>query len=258
MEVLPHTVALTPPERPNIVLATGVQPVRSCLTGEKMTVSDAAAVVEKNAYYDKSYFDKTFEHQRYAAYFDRLKFEKFVSPSDRVIDFGCGGGYILSGLNVRERAGVEINEAAATAARASGMQVFDSLEKIEEGWADVIISHHALEHVDDPLGMVRLMFTRLRTGGRIVLVTPSKSFKIRYREDDPNFHLFTWSPSNLGNLLKRAGFVEISTSPVHHRWPRYWWIVGPIVGKKAMNRICVVYGRIMTGISQVRAVGYKP
>ena len=223
-----------------------------------MTVSDAAAVAEKNTHYDKSYFDKTFEHQRYAAYFDRLKFERFVGPSDRVIDFGCGGGYILSGLNVRDRAGVEINEAAAAVARKNGIQVFDSLEKIEEGWADVIIYHHALEHVYVPLSTVRLMLTRLRAGGRIVLVTPSESFKMRYREDDPNFHLFTWSPGNLGNLLKRAGFTEISAVPVHHRWPRYWWLVGPVVGKSVMNRICTVYGRLMTGISQVRAIGYRP
>jgi hypothetical protein len=81
---------------------------------------------------------------------------------------------------------------------------------------------------------------------------------MRYREDDPNFHLFTWSPGNLGNLLKRAGFTEISAVPVHHRWPRYWWLVGPVVGKSVMNRICTVYGRLMTGISQVRAIGYRP
>ncbi|WP_188080180.1 class I SAM-dependent methyltransferase [Neorhizobium sp. P12A] len=224
-----------------------------------MTVSDtAAAVGEKNDYYDKSYFKKTFEHQRYAAYFDRLKFDKFVGPSDRVIDFGCGGGYILSGLDVKERVGVEVNEAAAAAARKNGIRVFGSLEEIEDGWADAIISHHALEHVDDPLGMLRLMFSKLRKGGKVVIVTPDESFKIRYREDDPNFHLFTWSPSNIGNLLKRAGFTGISASPIHHRWPRYWWIIGPIVGKRLMNLICIGYGRVMTGISQVRGVGYKP
>lgn len=235
------------------------QPVRPCLTGEKMTVSNTAtAVGEKNDYYDKDYFDKTFEHQRYAAYFDRLKFEAFVGPADRVIDFGCGGGYILSSLNVKERAGVEVNEAAAAAARKNGIRVFGSLEEIEDGWADTIISHHALEHVDDPLGMVRQMFTKLRRGGKVVLVTPNESFKIGYRENEPNFHLFTWSPSNLGNLLKRAGFTGIAASPVHHRWPRYWWIVGPIVGKRVMNLICIAYGRLMTGVSQVRAIGYKP
>ncbi|TCR92760.1 methyltransferase family protein [Rhizobium sp. BK376] len=242
-----------------MLLAMGGQRVRPCLTEGKMTVSDtAAAVGEKNDYYDKSYFKKTFEHQRYAAYFDRLKFDKFVGPSDRVIDFGCGGGYILSGLDVKERVGVEVNEAAAAAARKNGIRVFGSLEEIEDGWADAIISHHALEHVDDPLGMVRLMFSKLRRGGKVVIVTPDESFKIRYREDDPNFHLFTWSPSNIGNLLKRAGFTGISASPIHHRWPRYWWIIGPIVGKRLMNLICIGYGRVMTGISQVRGVGYKP
>lgn len=224
-----------------------------------MSVSDATtAIAEKNAHYDKTYFDKTFEHQRYAAYFDRLKFEPFVGPSDRVIDFGCGGGYVLSGLDVKERIGVEINEAAAAAARRNGITVFDTLEQIEDGWADVIISHHALEHVDDPLGTVRQMGAKLRKGGKIVLVTPNESFKMRYREDDPNFHLFTWSPGNLGNLLKRGGFTAIHSAPIHHRWPRYWWIVGPVVGQRTMNAICVLYGRLMTGVSQVRAVGYKP
>jgi len=222
-------------------------------TSRTMAASDG-----QNDHYGQRYFDMQADTSRYSAVIDRFKFETHIKPSDRVVDFGCGGGYMLAGLTAREKIGVEINETAAAAARRNGLKVVPDLDLVEDGWADVIISHHALEHVDDPLGIVRTMKAKLRSGGKVVIVTPDESYRMRYREDDPNFHLFTWSPSNLGNLLKRAGFADVSAAPVHHRWPPYWWIIGPLVGRRLMHALCVVHARVRTAISQVRAIGYKP
>lgn len=230
----------------------------SILKDEKMRelVRDASEI--GNAHYNEKYFSFINDSSMYSSIIDRFKFENEIKPTDKIIDFGCGGGYMLSALEAAEKIGIEVNEIAANAARKRGLDIVQSLDAVEDGWADVILSHHALEHVDDPLNMVRCMMTKLKQGGKVVLVTPSETFKMRYREDDPNFHLFTWSPSNLGNLLKRAGFIEIRAVPVHHRWPKFWWAIGSVVGPKLMHYVCVVHGRLRTGISQVKAVGYKP
>jgi SAM-dependent methyltransferase len=212
----------------------------------------------RNAHYNEHYFSFINDSSIYSSVIDRFKFENEVRPTDKLIDFGCGGGYMLSALQAAEKIGVEVNEVAADAARKSGLTIVPALEEVEDDWADVIISHHALEHVDDPLAVIRLMRAKVKPGGKIVIVTPDESFKMRYRENDPNFHLFTWSPSNLGNLLKRAGFVGIRSDAVHHRWPPYWWIIGGVLGPKLMHYACVVHGRLRTGISQVKAVGYRP
>lgn len=124
--------------------------------------------------------------------------------------------------------------------------------------ADVVISHHALEHVDRPLDTVIAMLAKLKPGGKIVLVTPNESVSMRFREDDLNYHLFTWSPSNLGNLLKRAGFTRISAEPVYHRHPPYWTILKRFLGQGVMHALCVIWGRVWTKCCQVKAVAYKP
>ena len=215
-------------------------------------------MAEVNRHYDADYFRMTKDSSAYASVIDRFKFEADIRPGDNVVDFGCGGGYMLSALPAAGKVGVEVNETSAREARGRGLKVVSSLAEVENHWADVIISHHALEHVDDPLGIVRAMFAKLKHGGRVILVTPDESFKMAFRQDDTNFHLFTWSPSNLGNLLKRAGFVRIAAAPVHHRWPPYWWHLGPLLGPRLMHVACVLYGRLRTDISQVKAVGYKP
>lgn len=214
--------------------------------------------VTGNPHYDVRYFDLVRDCSQYSAVIDLFKFQDEVSPTDRLVDFGCGGGYMLSGLQAAEKIGIEVNESAASAAKQRGITILPQLDEIADNWADVIISHHALEHVDDPLTVVRTMKAKLKSGGKVVLVTPSESYKMSYRDEDPNFHLFTWSPSNLGNLLKRAGYSRIDAVPLHHRWPPYWWLLRQALSPKLMHALCVVHGRVRTGITQVKAVAYKP
>ena len=216
------------------------------------------AVVSANPHYDRAYFSVQRDAGEYSGVIDLFKFASEVRPTDRVVDFGCGGGYMLSNLKAGKKIGIEVNDSAAAVAKAKGIHVLPSLDGVEDGWADVIISHHALEHVDDPLGIVLAMKAKLRPGGKVVLVTPVESYRRRFMEEDFNFHLFTWSPSNLGNLLKRAGFGRIDARVLHHRWPPYWYVFRNILGQRFMHLLCVLHGRLRPGISQVRVVAYKP
>jgi hypothetical protein len=102
------------------------------------------------------------------------------------------------------------------------------------------------------------MLSKLKPGGKVILVTPNESVSMRFHEDDPNFHLYTWSPSNLGNLLKRAGFVGITAEPVYHRWPPYWYLLKRVLGLRAMHVLSVIRGRLRHHYCQVKAVGFKP
>ena len=216
------------------------------------------AEIRENAFYDDAYYAMQRDVGAFSAIIDRFKFEGEIRPTDRVLDFGCGGGFILASLPAREKIGIEINEAAARDARSKGLQIVDRLERVEDGWADVVISHHALEHVDHPLDVLLDMRRKLRPGGKIVLVTPNESVAMRYSDDDINFHLFTWSPSNLGNLLKRAGFRDISAEPVYHRWPPYWYVLNRVLPIGIMHGLCVARGWLRSHYCQVKAVAYKP
>lgn len=216
------------------------------------------AQIEKNLFYDGRYYDLQQETGVYSGIIDLFKFAPEVRGVDRLLDFGCGGGYILEQLDAKEKIGVEVNEAAARDVARKGIKVFPTLDAVEDGWADVIISHHALEHVDRPLDVAMTMLAKLRPGGKVVIVTPTEGAGMKYQDDDVNFHLYTWSPSNLGNLLKRAGFAGISAEPVYHRWPPYWYRLKRVLPLSVMHALCVTRGRLGTRYCQVKAVGYKP
>jgi len=175
-----------------------------------------------SAHYDDAYFRRQVDIGAFGGWANRSKFERHVRPDDAVLDFGCGGGFLLKGLECARRMGVEINPAAAKVARENGVEVFGSLDDVPDESADVVISNHALEHALRPLDELRAMRRKVRPGGKVVIVVPCESILANYVPGDVNNHLYTWSPMNLGNALNEAGFKVLESKVYLHKWPPKW------------------------------------
>ena len=134
------------------------------------------------------------------------KFKSTVNPDDVVLDFGCGGGFVLNALNCKERVGIEINPYAQKQAKSLGIQVVDSFNNLNANKFDVAISNSALEHVDDPLNVLINIHRVLKTGGKLIFSVPHEDLSYSFHKNDINQHLFTWSPMSIGNLIQKAGF----------------------------------------------------
>src|SRR5262249_28588185 len=121
------------------------------------------------------------------------KFRPHVKPSDAVIDFGCGGGFLLKTLHCARRIGVEINPYARENALAFGVECHERLSDVPDAVADVAISHHALEHVLCPIGVLKELKEKLKPGGKLVLCVPIDNWQVqkRYDPNDQNHHLYT-------------------------------------------------------------------
>ena len=173
-------------------------------------------------HYDASYFAWQSNYGGpLSAEMDRWKFESFVGPNEVLLDFGCGGGFLLRALSCASKYGIEVNPAARAEASSTG-KVYADIEDLPRGVVfDVIISHHALEHVDNPLDVLRNLGTRLKPAGKIVFVVPSEEWHRQklYQPGDINQHLYTWTPLSLGNLFTRAGFRVERSELLRHRWP---------------------------------------
>src|SRR5579872_241304 len=117
-----------------------------------------------------------------------LKFEQYVRPEDRVLDFGCGGGYLLKALNCAHKIGVEINPAARVQAVDNGVECHAVIADVADESADVVISNHALEHVPFPIEALRQLKSKLRPGGTLVLCVPADDWRTqqRYNPQDVN------------------------------------------------------------------------
>lgn len=187
------------------------------------------------------------------------KFARHIQPSNTVVDFGCGSGAVLANLRCARRIGVEVNPAARAEAARHAIELHASPESIPAATADVAISNHALEHVPSPLATLAQLRAILVPGGRLLLCVPIDDWRTQreFRADDPNHHLYTWTPLLLGNLLAEAGFRVGSIRVLTHCWPLGWrWLMDrvpdPVFDTLAWMQSCLLRRR------QLFAIASKP
>lgn len=140
----------------------------------------------------------------------------------RLLDVGCGGGKFLvqarnCGWRVR---GIDPDPKAVKQATSRGVLVerggIVELEAMQDEF-DVITMSHVIEHVHEPLRMLKQLRKLLRPEGLLWLETPNIQSYCHhiYGNDflslDPPRHLFLLSHSSLQGLLKEAGFHAIQS-----------------------------------------------
>jgi len=148
------------------------------------------------------------------------KFLPHIEPGSSVIDFGCGGGWVLRELPCALRVGVELNEAAHDVCRSNGVTVYRVADEVAERNFDAAISHHCLEHVPCPVNALRFLHSVLRPGGLLVLVLPLDDWRAQrdHTGKDIDHHLHTWTPRLLANTLVEAGFSVERIGVLTHAW----------------------------------------
>jgi len=208
------------------------------------------------------YGDRYFSWQRsvgeVGAILNQPKFAPWINPTDVILDFGCGGGALLDALPAGRKIGVEIGEPARGAAQARGLHVVSSLAEIPSSTIDVVISNHALEHVERPLDEVRELWRVLRPGGTAVLVVPINDWRSERapRADDPNRHLYTWTPLLFANLLSAGGFTIDSCRVLTHAWRRSFLALSRRA--PAVYRVAAWSLAVAARSRQIHAVARRP
>jgi SAM-dependent methyltransferase len=164
----------------------------------------------------KSFAAKIYEH----------KFLPYIKSEDTVIDFGCGGGQLLARYNCKRKIGVDLNPMARNFASTLGLECYQYLNEIPDNIADVVISHHALEHVEFPIGALREIYRKLKPGGLLVLCVPIDNWRLQntYDPKDHNHHLHTWTKQLLGNTLFEAGYEIVAIKYRVEGWTKKWTV----------------------------------
>ena len=209
-------------------------------------------------HYDEAYFAWQAPVGEFGGWANLPKFDRFVGKTDTVLDFGCGGGFLLKKLGCLRRLGVEPSLQAAEIARQNGIELFSRADEVPDNSVDVVISNNALEHALHPFIELKTLFAKLRPGGKIVFVVPCESIRYAYRAKDINHHLYSWSPMGLGNLFTEAGFTVIESEPYIHKWPPYYRHIARWGGRLGFDVACLVYGQLERSWFQVRTIGEKP
>lgn len=209
------------------------------------------------SHYDEKYFEWQRKVGVVGGVLNKFKFENHVKPADTVLDFGCGGGYLLGNICCSKKIGVECNINAHDECRKNGVEIHQELDEIDNDSVDVIISNHAMEHVPEPFKVLKQMKQKLKKGGTVVIVTPytqaHEEQGKEWKPGDHNQHLVSWCPMELGNLATLAGFKVEECKSFQHTWPDDY--MSTYKDKNIHNR-CIKHAKKL-GIYQVKLVGTK-
>lgn len=148
----------------------------------------------------------------------------------RVIDVGCGSGVLLARMQKLgwQVEGVEVDPGGVEAARKRGVPVRQGTlqqQAYPDDSFDAVHSAHVIEHVHDPVGLLRECRRILKPGGTLVFLTPNtqswghRRFGSAWLNLDPPRHLILFSAASLRQAAQQAGLtIRSLESSVRSGW----------------------------------------
>jgi 2-polyprenyl-3-methyl-5-hydroxy-6-metoxy-1,4-benzoquinol methylase len=135
----------------------------------------------------------------------------------RLLEIGCASGSFLDQMAALgwDVEGVEFSESAASAARALGYPVHaGSLETVAglRGSYDLVVGWMVLEHLHEPVAVLRKLRDCARPGALLALSTPNaaswerRAFAGRWYAYHLPAHLFHYTPDTISRVLEAGGW----------------------------------------------------
>lgn len=137
--------------------------------------------------------------------------------SGRILDIGCGNGDMIGWMKEYgwETYGVEISKAACEQASKQSLEVFcGELQdaNFSSGFFDVITINQVLEHIHNPLALLKECHRILKKDGLLVVGCPnfecfdSKLFGKDWSALQVPTHLYHFTQNTLHKILRNTGF----------------------------------------------------
>ena len=136
------------------------------------------------------------------------------------VDFGAGTGAFLICLKktgfFKEVMAMDNSPECLSACQKSGLKCFSGrIEDIGGGTLDLVSTNDVIEHMYEPLSLLKACFRALKPGGFISIATPNgEGFDFKILKDKtgnitPPEHLNYFNPGSLSLVLKRCGFKVV-------------------------------------------------
>lgn len=151
----------------------------------------------------------------------------YANPPGSLLDIGCGTGEFA--LLCRETGwtsyGIELSKQANETAARQGITMLPCDLLLESDISikhnqqfDVIALINVLDHVCDPIGLLRRVRQMLKPSGVVIIRVPNATFHLTVRrflhlfkaQGQQAFHLYVFSPSTLVEILKNVGLISVS------------------------------------------------
>lgn len=171
---------------------------------------------------------------------------RWIPENVRILDIGCGLGESLAYHRSRgcEVYGVEADSNIRRIAERFGFNVHVGLfepQLYEPGYFDYVTMDQVIEHMNDPLAVLRGIFTVLKSSGVLVVSTPNaqgwgaRMFRSRWINWHAPYHLHHFSERSMRIAAEISGFkVELARTLTSSEWLHYQWnhmLLYPFMGE---------------------------
>lgn len=170
--------------------------------------------------------------------------KKHLKKDGHILEIGCGQGLLLKLLKKESYnvTGLEPSIAASSTARSSGLNVItgEFPQDIPTNTEyDLIIMSHVLEHLENPLEVIKEIRKITKKDGKLLLIQTNykglvpKRYKEKWYAWVPEHHFWHFSPEGLQLILKKQGYHTLQneySSLVHGSLISYLPLIIPKTG----------------------------
>jgi SAM-dependent methyltransferase len=171
----------------------------------------------------------------------RESFIRTLKASGRLLDFGCGNGTFAHHMSIAgfDTVGIEPFSLGATQTAERLQLIRAPLEQVEGqlGSFDVITLWHVLEHLRQPVAVLRRLAAHLAPEGVIVISVPNfasvqrQAFQGGWFHLDPPRHVIHFEHPTLAACVRQAGLVPVGERRFLPEYGSSGWI------QSSLNRI---------------------
>ena len=143
--------------------------------------------------------------------------KNIIKANDKILDYGCGTGYLTRQMRSRgiSAYGLERSSDARKYALKIGIELYSNLVNVGNKEYDCITLIEVIEHLLDPLEILKEINSKLTENGKIFITTPNvnglraRIERAHWREIEKKFHVVMFTEKSLRAYLKSAGFVNV-------------------------------------------------
>ena len=148
---------------------------------------------------------------------------KYTIEEKKLLDIGCGTGEFL--FNAKNKnwktVGVELNQNARKKATDKKLEIYKSLDAINNQKFDVITLWHVLEHLSDLDNQINKITSLLNKNGTLIIAVPNyKSYDAQYYKEfwaayDTPRHLWHFSQNAIKTIFINKKIEVVETLPMY-------------------------------------------
>ncbi len=175
-----------------------------------------------------------------------------ITGGRAILDFGCGQGELLRremdrfdrvvGIDVSEKA-LELTRKNLKDSPKAELYLYEDSMPSMDGGFDWVTCLDVLEHLEDPVRVLRELHGLMSPGGRLIVAVPNWYDIINSKLLGRNkYHIQTHTPWGWMAMLKKAGFAVTSVRAVDF----------PVIGSDLLARLLYFFGMCIFILAEKR------